>query len=103
MNVVVYITYISFACVCAFAGAHQGQRDGVGGRGGLLSRLECNRLDCQRGERAPFDSPAGANDAAQHDGHPASARDPERAHDNFGHNAGDCRSAPTKPTNTKKN
>lgn len=78
------------SCVCASVGAHQGQRDRVRGRGRLLSRLECDRLDCQRRECAPFDAPAGANDAAEHDGHPASARDFERAHDHFGHNAGEC-------------
>lgn len=60
---------ICLNCRPVAAGVDQGQRDRVGGRRRLLSRVERDRVGGQRGERPSLDSPPGPDDVAQHSRH----------------------------------
>lgn len=70
-------------------GADQRQCHRLGGCRRLLSRLERHRLDCKRGECPPLDTTARPDNATEHNGHPTSAWDTQRAHDHFGNDAGE--------------
>lgn len=74
---------------CCTSGADQRQCHRIGGCRRLLSRLERHRLDCERGECPSLDTTARPDNAAEHNGHPTSAWDTQRAHDHFGNDAGE--------------
>ena len=59
-------------------GANAGLGDGLGRCRRLLSCEQRDRIGGQRGERPPFHSASGPNDAEEHFGHQNAARDPKR-------------------------
>lgn len=73
-------------------GVDEGQRDSLGGRCCLLSRLQRHSLRRQRGECPSLDPIAGPDDTAQHSWHQGPARDSRRPRDHFWIHAGSLRS-----------
>lgn len=63
---------------CVRTGVNQGQRDGVGGRRGLLSSVQRDDFGGERGECSSIDPVTGSNHVAERVGHEAFARDPQR-------------------------